>query len=102
MTRFFIKWCVDPLKTPSTPEETGKLFLSMLELVKADLSAGRLIDWGQFCNGANGYAISELSEEDIFAIMLKWMPVVAFEVFPVLSVDQTMEAIKKAAAAMQA
>jgi hypothetical protein len=34
--------------------------------------------------------------------MLRWMPAVAFEVFPILSGDQSMEAEKKAAAAMQA
>jgi len=45
MTKFFIKWWVDNLETPNTPEETGQLFFSMLEPVKADLSAGKLIDW---------------------------------------------------------
>jgi hypothetical protein len=43
-----------------------------------------------------------MSEQDIFRIMLKYMPVVGFELSPVLSVDQSMDEIKKAAAAMQA
>jgi len=102
MTKFFIKWWVDPLKTPNTREDTGKLFLSMLEPVKADLSAGKLIDWGQFTNGREGYAISELSESDLFAVMQKWMSVIAFDVLPVLSVEQSKEAVKQLAAAMQA
>jgi hypothetical protein len=74
----------------------------LLEPVKADLSAGKLIDWGQFANRREGYAISELSESDLFAMMQKWVPVIAFEVLPVLSVEQTMEAIKQVAAAVQA
>jgi len=48
-----------------------------------------------------GYAISELSESDLFAIMLKWTQIIAFEVFPVLSAEQSMKAIKQVAAAMQ-
>ena len=101
MTKFFMKWWVDSSKLPATPQEGAKLRLKMLEMVKAELSAGRLIEWGQFSNGKDGYAITEASEEDVFATMLKWMPVIAYKVFPVLSVDQSMEAVKKAAAAMQ-
>jgi hypothetical protein len=101
MTKFFIKWWVNPVKTPNTPEETGKLYLPMLEMVKADLSAGKYTDWGQFSNGREGYAISELSESEIFASMLKWILVISFDVFPVLSAEQSMEAIKQAAAAMK-
>jgi len=65
------------------------------------LSAGRYTDWGQFSNGREGYAISELSEAELFATLLTRIPFVAFEVFPILNVDQSMEAAKKAAAAMQ-
>jgi hypothetical protein len=35
-------------------------------------------------------------------MMQKWVPVIAIEVLPVLSVEQTMEAIKQVAAAVQA
>jgi len=38
----------------------------------------------------------------IYAALLKYTPVIAWKVFPVLNVDQSMEAAKKAAAAMQA
>jgi hypothetical protein len=101
MTKFFIKWWVNVQKLPNTPQEAGKLHLAMLEMVKADMRDGRMIDWGQFSNGANGYCIGDLSEQDLFGIMLKYMPVIGFDVFPVLSVDQSIEEIKKAAAAMQ-
>jgi hypothetical protein len=94
MTKFFIKWWVDTAKIPDTPQETGKFYWPMFEMIKADLSAGKFTDWGQFSNGREGYAISELSESEIFAGMLKWTPVVQFEVLPVLSIEQTMEARK--------
>jgi|APFre7841882630_1041343.scaffolds.fasta_scaffold200334_1 hypothetical protein len=102
MTKFFIKWRINPLKVPDTPEEVAKGKLAMLEGIKAALSAGRLTDWGQFGNGKDGYAMSELSEDELYVIMLRWFPFVEFDVFPVLSADQSMEAVKKAAAAMQA
>jgi hypothetical protein len=101
MTKFFIKWWVDTAKAPDTPQELVKLMSRFLEMIKADLSAGKYTDWGQFSNGREGYAISELSESEIFAILLTRMPVIEFEVFPILSVDQSMEAGKKAAVAMQ-
>ncbi len=101
MTKFFMKWWVDPLKTPNTPEETVKLRLKISEMVKAELSAGRITEWGQFSNGTEGYAITEASEEDLYATMLTVMPVIAYTLVPVLDADQSMEAAKKAAAAMQ-
>jgi hypothetical protein len=100
MTKFFIKWWTDSSKVPATPEETTKLRSKMLEMVKAELSAGRWTEWGHFSNGIEGYAISELSEVDLYATMLKWRPVWAFKVSPVLNVDQSIEAVKKAVAAM--
>ena len=101
MTKFFMKWWVDA-KIPDTPQEAAKRILKMLEAVKDGLNAGRFTEWGQFSNGSEGYAISELSESEIFAIMLKFRPVIAYTLVPVLDVDQSMEAVKKAAAAMQA
>jgi len=102
MTKFFIKWWVDSVKSPDTPQETMKLRVKMLEAVKAELSAGRFTEWGQFSNGREGYVITEASAEDLDATMLKYAPVIAYKVSPVLDADQSMEAAKKAAAAMQA
>jgi hypothetical protein len=101
MTKFFMKWWLDSASAPATPQKVMELSLKLLEAVKAELSAGRFTEWGQFSNGNDGYAIIDGSEEDLFATMLKYSPFVAYEVFPVLSVEQTMEAVKKAAAAMQ-
>ena len=102
MTKFFMKWWVNVELLPKTLEEVGKLQLAMLEMVKAELSDRRWIDWGQFGSGACGYSIVEMSEQEIFGKMLKYVPVIGFELSPVLSVDQTIDEIKKAAAAMQA
>jgi len=102
MTRFFIKWWVDYSRLPDTPLDAAKRRLPLLEAVKAVLSSGTFCEWGQLGNGMNGYAISDASEAEIYAAMLRWTPVVQYKVFPLLNVDQSMEAVKKAIAAMQA
>ena len=101
MSKFFIRWQVDNSKMPAAPEEAGKLFISILETVEAGLHTGKLKDWGQLGNGRDGYAISESNEEELFAAMLQWMPFITFEIFPVLSASQSMEAIDKTVAPMQ-
>jgi hypothetical protein len=101
MTKFFIKWWVDSAKLSDTPQ-LKEHWVKMLEAVKAELSAGKLTEWGQFSNGREGYAITEASAEDLCATMLKYAPVIVYNVVPVLDVDQSMEVVKKAAAATQA
>ena len=100
MPKFYVKWHMDPTKTPADPEEMVKGWLLMAEMVKADMKAGKVKDFGVAAGGADGYAIrEEASEADLFTALLKWMPSVQFEVTPVLAVDQVVESIKKAAAA---
>ncbi len=101
MTKFFIKWWVDSARLPDTPQKLMEHQVKMLEAVKAEMSAGMIAEWGQFSNGREGYLITEASEEDLSATMLKYAPVIVYKVFPVLNVDQSMKAVKKAAAAMQ-
>jgi hypothetical protein len=45
-----------------------------------------------------GTALEKGSEAEIFASLLKWIHYVTFEVKPILSVDQVISAINKAAA----
>ena len=85
--------------TPVDPEERVKLWLSMLDMVKADLKTGTFTDWGICYDTSAGYGFSELNEQDLYEAMLKWMPYVEFDVKPVLDVDQVIESIKKVAAA---
>ena len=52
-----VGWDNDPTD-PAAPEERVKLWLSMLEMVKADMKTGRSRDWGNCCDGRGGYAIN--------------------------------------------
>jgi len=102
VAKFYMKWWLDPSKVPVNPEERAKGWLSMLEMTKADMKAGLTKDWGGAAGGDWGYAVIEApNETELFTNLLKWIPYVHFEVTPVLTVDQTMESIKKAAAAAE-
>jgi len=98
--KFYIKWRMEPTNVPVDAEARVKGWLSMLEMVKAEMKAGETKDWGCAAGGDCGYSISEAaSETELFTRLLKWMPYVHFEVEPVLTVEQTIESINKAVAA---
>ena len=102
MPKFHVKWELNPHMTPASAEERVKLWLSMLEMVKKEMQTGKLVDWGHNGDSSGGYAVWDgVSEEEMFTSMLKYMPYVDFDSKPVLSVDETISSIKKAAAAAQ-
>ncbi|MDD1751718.1 MAG: hypothetical protein LUQ38_01340, partial [Methanotrichaceae archaeon] len=82
MTKYHIKWQLNPLTTPEDPEKRAKLWISMLEMVKADLKSGRFTDWGSNFDVSGGYAVAEGTEVDINASILKWIPYVIFDIKP--------------------
>jgi Domain of unknown function (DUF3303) len=98
MTKYLLKWKLNPLTTPEDPEKRVKLWVSMLEMVKASLKSGEFIDWGAYVDINGGYCIGEGTEVEAFASMLKWTPYVIFDAKPVLSVDQAIGEINKAIA----
>jgi len=102
MPKFYITFQLNPLTVPVNPEERAKNWLSMLELVKADMRAGLIKDWGWCSDGSCGYTIIEVaSEVDLFTALLRWIPYVEFNAKPVMTLDQTIESVKKAVAAMK-
>ena len=102
MPKFHVKWELNSHMTLVSAEERVKLWLSMLEMVKAEMQTGKLVDWGHKGDSSGGYAVWDgVSEEEAFTSMLKWMPYVDFDSKPVLSVDETITSLKKTAAAAQ-
>ena len=99
MTRYFMKWHINPLTVPVKPEERVKLWISMLEMVKADLKSGALTDWGMHSDLSGGFALAETDEVSLHAEILKWIPHIVFDIKPVLTADQVIANTNKAAAA---
>ena len=98
MTKFFMTWHLNPMLIPTNAEERVKLWMTMLELVKADLKSGALSDWGMCSDASGGYAFAETDEKSLYATILNWIPYVSFDIKPVLTVDQIIDSIKRAAA----
>ena len=104
MPKFFVRWHVDnsKLELPTTPTEIGKLFSSMLKMAKVDLRFGSLSDWGQFGNGTDGYALSELDDKvALAAVMFKYRPFITWDINAVYGVDESTAVINQAAATAQ-
>ena len=98
MTKYYVKWELNPNIFVEDPEARAKGWLQMLEMVKANMKAGKIIDWGNCCDGSGGYTIMEASsEEELFAENLKWIPYVIFDARPVIGVEQTIKTIMKLA-----
>ncbi|RXE56638.1 hypothetical protein ABH15_00145 [Methanoculleus taiwanensis] len=97
MARFYMRWHLNPLAAPTDQEELAKLWMRMLEMVKADLKEGRLTDWGSCSDASAGYAFAETDEKSLYAAVLKWIPYVVFDIKPVLTVDECIECIQRAA-----
>ena len=93
MTTLII-WESNDSLMPADQEERGKFIMSLLEGVKNDLASGGLKMWGISSGGGHGYSISELSEKEQFALMMKYTPYIKFEVNPMLSADEMIEVMQ--------
>jgi hypothetical protein len=93
-----MRWHLNHAFIPTNPEERVKLWMAMLEMVKADLKSGALRDWGMCSDDSGGYAFAETDEKTLHTTILRWIPYVSFNIKPVLTVDQTMESIRQATA----
>ncbi len=99
MTRFYVTWEQNLSQIPANPEERVKVWLAACEAVKADMKTF-VKDWGMRAGGSGGYGVMEAADQtELTANLLKYMPGVIFETYPVLTVDQVIAAVKKAVAA---
>jgi citrate lyase alpha subunit len=99
MTKYYVKWQLNPNIFVEDPGKRAKLWLQMLDMVKADMKSGAIKEWGNCCDGSGGYTIMEAkNEEELFAITMKWVPYVNFDARPFVTVDETINGIKKLAA----
>lgn len=94
MPKFHIEWKQNLSVMPDDPVKMGKINLSLLEMVKAEVKSSKIGDWGVYCNGFSGYCIKEGAHDEIMTELLKYMPYILFDVKPVVNVDQAIDAVK--------
>ena len=102
MSQFYVRWHINPLTTPTDPGERVNLWMKMPEGVKGDLKSGVFKEWRICSDLSAGYCISELDEALLHTAILKYVPFIIFDIKPVLTVDQSIESIKRAVAAAKA
>jgi len=95
MTKFYSHWHMNPTLIPTNPEERTKLWLGMLQRVKADMKSGDILDWGITADLSAGYTLRETDEKGLIADASNWMPYIIMDAKPVLTPDQALEAMKR-------
>ena len=95
MAKFLSLWEMDMTKVPDKSKEQIALYTRLLNMVKEELKNGKIVDWGVSADLLAGYYISEGTEQDIALISLEYSPYVKFKVYPVLTVEQALDIIKK-------
>jgi hypothetical protein len=90
-------WKANAEHTPTDPEERIKLWLKMLNMVKAEAEAegSKTEMWGINSSGDGGFSISTGSDQEVFMTVAAYAPYVSFEVFKVLDVDEAIAGIKE-------
>jgi hypothetical protein len=63
-------------------------------MVRQDFKSGLTKDWGTFLGQAKGFVINEGTEEEVAKVTLKYIPYFRFQVIPIRTLDQLVEAIK--------
>ena len=66
-----ILWESNESIMPTEQEERGKFIMSLMEAVKNDMDSGATKMWGISSGGGNGYAITEQSDKETFAQLMK-------------------------------
>ena len=96
MTKFYMTWELKPEAIPEDPEDAAKLWLAQLDMIKDQFKKGITTDWGIFAGELRGYSVSgDTTEDKLHALLLQWSPYVKFKVKTVLTVDQTIAAVKQ-------
>lgn len=95
MSKFLVLWELDSTKLPAKPEEAISLHVQQLNMVKEGFKKKTKSDWGMFAGSKSGYSVVEGTEQEIDFELMKYSPYVKCKVFPVLSVDQVLENVKK-------
>ena len=94
MGRYIVLWEADETKIPLDPTVRRESWLVACEMVRQDFKSGLVKDWGVFLGQAKGFAIDEGTEEEVQKATLQYIPYFRFQIIPILTVDQQVEAIK--------
>ena len=91
---YLILWEANSALMPTNPQERMKLIVSHTEMTKKDLESGDVKMWGVSPGGGRGFSITEGDAKEIMTGTMKYAPYYNFEIKPMLSIDEVMDAMK--------
>jgi hypothetical protein len=95
MVKWFVQWSVNWSVMPQDQEGRIKRQIMMLNMVKADLAAGVMKDFGIRAGESSGYGVTgDMNAEELNAWLIRWSPYVEFEANPVVDADQQIAAMQ--------
>jgi len=94
MAKYLNLWEVVPGTMPTDPRERGAVLGKMAEMTKKMMDDGLVLDWGVFSSGSAGYAISAGEPMDGLKAAMMFAPYYKFEIRPVLSLAEAMQALQ--------
>ncbi|MGV7223576.1 MAG: DUF3303 domain-containing protein [Nitrospinales bacterium] len=94
MGKYILHWEVDTAKTPEDTKERQEQWSLFQQTVAQQMESNEIKEWGEYVGEVNGYSIMEGSEVDIQKLVALWVPFVKFNVKPVMTIEQAMEATK--------
>jgi hypothetical protein len=94
MGKYLMLWQLNPSLIPVDPQERGKGFTALMNLIEQDIEKGITKDWGSFVGERNGYCIVEGSEVDVARMVQQYSPFCGFLTHPIASFDQMKEMLK--------
>jgi len=94
MGRYLVLWEVDQSRVPVDAKERGTAWSLLMAMVKEDMKAGKLKEWGAFVGEINGYSVYEGTEVEVSSMLAQYDPYVIFKVHPVGTVAQVDEVVR--------
>ena len=94
MGKYLLLWEIDPARIPVDLKERGGKFGALMKVIKQDMKAGILRDWGLFVGENHGYSVVQGTEVEVIKAIQRYTPFVFFASHPIASVNQAGEMIK--------
>jgi hypothetical protein len=94
MAKYLNLWETVPGVMPVDPRERGAILGKMAEMTKKMMDDGLVTDWGVFSGGNAGYAVSAGEPMDGLRASMMFAPYFKFEIRPVLSLSEAMQAMQ--------
>ena len=95
MGKYLVLWEMDRSKIPVDAKERGAAWTLLLDMIKKDMQAGVIKDWGAFVGELGGYNICEGTEVEIGAMLVQYAPYSSLKVHPLASMAQMAEVFKR-------